>query len=173
MRKSIILVLLVIILSGCSSPQPPTTNSVLDTNVVNTNSNVLVHYTGTLENGEVFDSSLERDPLSVKMGQGQLIKGFEEALLGMKVGQEKKIKLTPEEGYGLSDPELIQSVSKTQIDDSINLEVGTSLYAVDTNGFPRQAIVVEINDDELTLDLNHPLADKTLIFDLKIVEIKS
>ena len=132
---------------------------------------VLVDYTGTFENGEVFDSSLGKQPLAVTMGKGQVISGFEEALFEMAEGEEKTITLPPEKAYGDYNKNLIQDVSKENMAENVNLKVGEKLYAVDSNGFQKEATIVSLNNNTITIDLNHPLAGKTLNFKIKIIEI--
>ena len=132
---------------------------------------VLVDYTGTFENGEVFDSSLGKQPLAVTMGKGQVISGFEKALFEMAEGEEKTITLPPEKAYGDYNKNLIQDVSKENMAENVNLKVGEKLYAVDSNGFQKEATIVSLNNNTITIDLNHPLAGKTLNFKIKIIEI--
>ena len=132
---------------------------------------VLVDYTGTFENGEVFDSSLGKQPLAVTMGKGQVISGFEEALFEMAEGEEKTITLPPEKAYGDYNKNLIQDVSKENMAENVNLKVGEKLYAIDSNGLQREATIVSLNNNTITIDLNHPLAGKTLNFKIKIIEI--
>ncbi len=146
------------IISGCAS-------------TVKQGDTVLVDYVGTFENGEVFDSSQGKQPLTVNIGQGQVIIGFEEALFGMKVGEEKTVKLSPEKAYGEYNPNLIQEINKENIKENISLKVGERLYAVDSNGFQKEATIVSVNNKKITLDLNHPLAGKELIFKIKIIKI--
>ena len=146
-------------MSGCAST------------VVKQGDIVLVDYVGTFEDGKIFDSSEGKKPLAVTIGQNQVISGFEEALFGMKVGEEKTIDLSPEKAYGEYNSDLVQEISKKNTAENINLSVGEKLYAVDSNGFQRQATILSANNDKITLDLNHPLAGKELIFKIKIIKI--
>jgi len=131
---------------------------------------VTVHYTGKLEDGSVFDSSLNegRDPLVVKLGEGTLIRGFEEGLIDMNEGEEKTIELDPENAYGEPNELLVTEVPKTQVPEGV--EVGAMLQAMTPQG-PVNVTVVSINEDTVILDANHPLSGKKLIFDLEVVGV--
>ena len=131
---------------------------------------VIVNYTGRLEGGTVFDSSLNegREPLTSTLGQGQLISGFEEGLIDMIVGETKTIEIEPENAYGNYQEEMITIVAKNQVPETI--QVGETLQGNTPNG-PIIVKVVEVTDDSVTLDANHPLAGKKLIFDLEVMGI--
>jgi len=129
---------------------------------------IKVHYTGTLDDGTIFDSSEGKEPLEFEAGAGQMIKGFDQAVIGMKVGEEKTIKIPPEEAYGEYNKELTQKVPKDKI--PAEAKVGDTLVISTMQG-QRQAKIIEMNDNEVTLDLNHPLAGKTLTFKITIVEV--
>jgi FKBP-type peptidyl-prolyl cis-trans isomerase SlpA len=137
---------------------------------VEANSTVTVHYTGRLEDGNVFDSSMVegREPLVVTLGQGQLISGFENGLHEMVVGDKKTVELTPEHAYGEYNDEMIQEVPKGQLPGDV--ELGMPLEAQTQMG-PIRFVVKEIKDESVILDANHPLAGKKLIFDLEVVNI--
>jgi len=130
---------------------------------------IQVHYTGTLDDGTIFDSSEGKEPLAFEAGAGQMIKGFDQAVIGMKVGEEKTIKIPPEEAYGEYNKEFIQKVPKDKIPPEAKLD---DTLIVSTATGQRQAKIIELTDTEATLDLNHPLAGKTLNFKIKIVEVK-
>ena len=131
---------------------------------------VIVNYTGRLEDGTIFDSSLNegREPLTSTLGQGQLISGFEEGLIDMIVGETKTIEIEPENAYGNYQEEMITIVAKNQVPETI--QVGETLQGNTPNG-PIIVKVVEVTDDSVTLDANHPLAGKKLIFDLEVMGI--
>jgi len=131
---------------------------------------VVVHYTGRLEDGTIFDSSLNegREPLNVTLGQGQLIKGFENGLVDMSEGEKKTIEIEPSEAYGDVNEMLISEVNKTQVPEGI--EVGHMLQGMGPMG-PINVTVVEIGESTVKVDANHPLAGKKLIFDLEVVSI--
>ena len=141
--------------------------------IVKDGDTVQVHYTGTLENGEVFDSSRERDPLEFTVGGGQMIKGFDAAVVGMEVGTSKQISLAPEDAYGPRKEEMIVDLLKENIDPSLELSVGMTLHLSGPGGRPVPAVVHEILDDVVKMDVNHPMAGKTLNFDIEVVEISS
>ncbi|OOZ37870.1 FKBP-type peptidyl-prolyl cis-trans isomerase [Solemya velesiana gill symbiont] len=132
---------------------------------------VQVHYTGTLEDGTQFDSSRGAEPLGVTLGAGQVIPGFEKALIGMAVGETKSIHIPVEEAYGESHPELIQEVGREHIPEEIELAVGVQLQAQGPEGHPYLLTVTALTDDMATLDGNHPLAGKALNFELELVGI--
>lgn len=137
---------------------------------VETNSTVTVHYTGRLEDGNVFDSSMVegREPLVAKLGQGQLIPGFENGLHEMSIGDKKTVEISPENAYGEYNNEMIQEVPKEQLPGDV--EVGMPLEAQTQMG-PIRFVVKEVKDESVILDANHPLAGKKLIFDLEVVNI--
>jgi FKBP-type peptidyl-prolyl cis-trans isomerase 2 len=137
---------------------------------VETTSKVKVHYTGRLEDGTIFDTSIAegREPLEVELGLGQLIKGFESGLIGMVEGDKKTIELSVEDSYGEPKPEFINEVPKTNVPEGI--QVGESLQGNGPQG-PVNVLVVAVNEETVTLDANHPLAGKKLIFDLEVVSI--
>jgi FKBP-type peptidyl-prolyl cis-trans isomerase 2 len=139
---------------------------------VKDNDTVKVHYTGKLENGQVFDSSVEREPLEITLGQGALIPGFEKGLLDMKVNEKKTISIPKQEAYGEVQKELFQSVPKNNLPQEIKPEVGMGLMAKNPDGTERQLRVAEVNDDHIIVDANHPLAGHDLTFDLELVAIK-
>jgi FKBP-type peptidyl-prolyl cis-trans isomerase SlpA len=123
-----------------------------------------------LEDGTIFDSSLNegREPLTSTLGQGQLISGFEDGLIDMVVGETKTIEIEPENAYGNYQSEMITIVSKSQVPETI--QVGETLQGNTPNG-PIIVKVIEVTDDSVTLDANHPLAGKKLIFDLEVMGI--
>lgn len=129
---------------------------------------VKVHYTGRFEDGDVFDTSSGRDPLSFVAGSDELIPGVSNAVLGMKVGDKKTVEVEPEQGYGTRDPQLAQKVPLDQLPEGV--EVGTQLAAqAGEQTFP--VWVIEIGESEAVVDANHPLAGRKLIFDLELVSI--
>jgi len=131
---------------------------------------VSVNYTGRLEDGTIFDTSLQegREPLTTTLGQGQLISGFENSLIGMTIGEKKTIELEPKEAYGYVNPEMISEVPLTQVPE--NVKVGDMLQGQNQYG-PIQVTVKEVKENTVVLDMNHPLAGKKLIFDLEVVSV--
>lgn len=132
---------------------------------------VKVHYTGTLEDGTQFDSSAGRDPLEFTLGEGQVIPGFEQALFEMSVGETKTVNIPADEAYGAHQPELVQQVERGQIPPDIELSIGVQLQAQGPEGQAIRLVVTELDDSNVTLDGNHPLAGKALTFELELVEI--
>ena len=138
---------------------------------VKANDTVQVHYTGKLTNGQVFDTSAEREPLQAQLGQGQLIPGFENALIDMAVNEKKTVTIAKEEAYGDVRNELFQKVAKEELPKEITPEVGMGLVASIPDGSQQQLRVAEVNEDHIVIDANHPLAGQDLIFDLEVVGI--
>ena len=133
---------------------------------------IKVEYEGKLEDGTVFDSSEKvGKPLEFEVGSGQLIRGFDDAVIGMKKGEEKEVKLKPEDAYGQPNPQLLKKIPKEQLPADKELKPGMILGLSLPNGAKMPAIIKEITDKEITLDLNHPLAGKTLTFKIKIIDI--
>jgi peptidylprolyl isomerase len=131
---------------------------------------VRVHYTGKLDDGTVFDSSKEREPLEFTLGTGEVIRGFEEAVAGMEPGQEQTVKIPAEQAYGSPREDLVFQVPKEQFPDEITPEVGQQLQVAQGEEVAL-VTVTEVNTTEVTLDANHPLAGKDLTFELELVEI--
>jgi FKBP-type peptidyl-prolyl cis-trans isomerase SlpA len=137
---------------------------------ITSNSTVTVNYTGKLEDGSIFDSSLNegRDPLTATLGQGQLIKGFEDGLIDMEVGDKKTVEIESDMAYGQHNEAMIQEVPKEQVPEGVM--VGNMLQA-NTQMGPINFRVMEVNEESVKLDGNHPLAGKKLIFDLEVLEV--
>lgn len=133
---------------------------------------VKVHYTGKLTSGEQFDSSTGRSPLAFTVGAGQMIKGFDEAIPGMAVGDKKTINISPEDAYGPKNESAIIEFPKANIPADIKLEPGMKLQLQNAEGHPVPVVVHEIKDDVVILDANHELAGKELVFDIELMEIK-
>ena len=132
---------------------------------------VRVHYTGKLTNGEQFDSSTGREPLEFTVGAGQMIKGFDDAMPGMSVGEKKTINILPGDAYGEKDEQAMIEFPKANIPDDMKLEPGMQLQLRNENGQPFPVTIAEIKDDVVVLDANHMLAGKELVFDIELVEI--
>jgi peptidylprolyl isomerase len=138
---------------------------------VNKGDTVKVHYTGKLENGKEFDSSLDRQPLQFEVGEGRVIEGFEEAVVGMMVGEKKTVTIPAKNAYGSYDENLLIEIPKKNVPEGITPEVGMRLQLVNQQGQAAHVVVTEILDETVKLDANHPLAGKTLVFDLEVLEI--
>ena len=133
---------------------------------------ISVHYTGKLTDGTLFDSSAERDPLEFEIGSGMVIKGFDEGVTGMIVGEKKTVHIPAAEAYGDMNPDYLAIFNKAEIPSDIPYEVGMQLNMhQDGSGQVMPVTVVEVTDTTITLDANHPLAGKDLIFDLELVSI--
>ena len=132
---------------------------------------VKVHYTGTLEDGTVFDSSKDRDPLQFTIGKGQLIKGFENAVLGMSIGETKTVRIPSNEAYGTRRDELILKFNKTDFPTNIEPKEGLVLNLRSPDGRTMMAEITEVSVDSVTLDANHPLAERDLTFKIDLVEV--
>jgi FKBP-type peptidyl-prolyl cis-trans isomerase SlpA len=139
---------------------------------VKENNTVKVNYTGKLTDGQVFDSSEGKEPLEFTLGQGHLIPGFEKGLIDMKLNEKKTITIAKEEAYGDINPELRQEVEKSKLPEDITPEVGMGLVSKSPDGQEMNLIVVEVKDESIIIDGNHPLAGKDLVFDLEVVDIK-
>lgn len=131
---------------------------------------VRVHYTGTLGEEEIFDSSEGRDPLEFTLGQGRVIAGFEKAVLGMEVGEERKVTIPSEEAYGPRRDEMIAQIPRSQFPPQIDPKVGQELQ-MNQDGQTIPVRVADVSEQSVTLDANHPLAGEDLTFALELVEI--
>jgi peptidylprolyl isomerase len=136
-----------------------------------TGDTVKIHYTGTLDDGTQFDSSEGRDPLEFEVGSGQVIPGFDKAVEGMAVGDEKAVSIEPEDAYGPRHDQMIQEVPKSALPDNLTPEVGMGLQAQGQDGQVINLTVTEVGEESITVDGNHPLAGKSLNFKLELVEI--
>jgi len=139
--------------------------------VVEAGSTVAIEYTLTLEDGTKVDSNVGGEALSLEQGSGQIIPGLDKQLIGMKVSETKQVKVTPEEAYGQIDPAAFTEVPISELPEDARTP-GMMLMARDDQGRTRRLLVQKIEGDTATLDFNHPLAGKTLIFDVKILEVE-
>lgn len=133
-------------------------------------SNVKLHYTGKFEDGNIFDTSKERDPIEITVGSNQIISKLEESMLGMSTGEEKSIELEPKDAYGERNEELIKEVPLSNLPEES--KVGSTLSAKTPDGDPLEAIVKEMKEETAVLDFNHILSGKKLIFDLNVIDVK-
>lgn len=135
---------------------------------IKTGDQVSIHYTGQLEDGTVFDSSREREPLDFTAGGSDVIEGVSEAVLGMQQGESKTVVVPPEKGYGTHNPQLVQTVNRGDLPEET--EVGQWLTAV--SGDQQYPVLVkELSDESATIDANHPLAGRQLQFDIEVVGV--
>jgi peptidylprolyl isomerase len=133
---------------------------------------VSVHYTGKLKNGEVFDSSKERDPLEFTLGSKELLAGFEDGVVGMKPGETKSVMLEPENAFGDRREDLLLKLPKKEFPQNITPSVGLQLTLSNASGNQMTVVITEVGEDSVTLDGNHPLSGQTVVFDIELVEIK-
>jgi FKBP-type peptidyl-prolyl cis-trans isomerase 2 len=132
---------------------------------------VRVHYHGKLRNGETFDSSQGREPLEFTVGSGQVIKGFDEGVKGMNVGDKKTVEIAAQDAYGDKDQSNVFEFPKEQFPENITPEPGLQLAMSDGSGRSFPVTVIEVKDDVVVFDANHQLAGEDLIFDIELVEI--
>ena len=133
---------------------------------------VKVHYTGRLEDGTEFDSSREASPLEFTVGQGEVIPGFEQAVVGMQPGESKTVRIPAEQAYGEHHDQLVANLERKDIPDHLDLQIGNQLEITQESGEKFLVTVTDLNEETVTLDANHPLAGKDLIFDIDLLEIK-
>jgi peptidylprolyl isomerase len=132
---------------------------------------VKIHYIGTLDDGSVFDSSRDGEPLQLELGQGKVLKGLEEGVTGMEVGDSKKIHIKAADAYGEGEKKMTFTVDRKKIPDSVDLKIGKNLKASQPDGTVILVCVMDINDKGVTLKTNHPLAGKNINYDIELVEI--
>ncbi len=133
---------------------------------------VKVHYTGKLDDGTIFDTSVEREPLEFTIGTGQTIPGFEAAVRGMQVGQVKTVTIPAEEAYGPHNEDMVVVVERDKLPENLNPVVGQQLQKQQENGNMAVVVVTDVSDTTITLDANHPLAGKALTFEIELLEIR-
>ncbi len=134
---------------------------------------IKVHYTGTVETGDIFDSSVERDPLAFTVGEGQLLKGFEDAVIGMKVNDSKDIDIPSAEGYGEVRKDLIAEVEKKNLGPDVDPKIGMELMSKYPDGTDVVVRIVDVKEETIVVDANHPLAGQNLKFNIKLVSIEN
>jgi FKBP-type peptidyl-prolyl cis-trans isomerase 2 len=135
------------------------------------NDKVKVHYSGALSDGTVFDSSLEREPFEFTIGQGMVIPGFEKGIIGMSEGDSRMVSITSDDAYGPYRDDLVGIIDKSRKPENIDLEIGMVLQMRSPEGSITNVTVKDIGDEGITLDLNHPLAGKDLVFEIKLMEV--
>ncbi|MCW9050181.1 MAG: peptidylprolyl isomerase [Deltaproteobacteria bacterium] len=132
---------------------------------------IKLHYTGTFDDGEVFDSSRKADPFEFEVGAGQVIPGFDQAVIGMKVGETKQVRLEEEDAYGPYNQEMVFDADPNQFEEGLSPETGQQFQTQLEDGTPLVLRVKSVDDGKVVLDANHPMAGKILNFDLELVEI--
>lgn len=133
---------------------------------------VKIVYTGKLKDGKVFETNIGSEPLEFKVGKGKVIKGFENAVMGMKAGETKTVTIRPADGYGAKDPELIWSVTPAELPAGTPLALDTEVAFTRTDGSDVEGCITKIEGDQITIDGNHPLAGRNLIFEIKMVDVR-
>jgi len=132
---------------------------------------VTVVYQGLLEDGSVFDSSGDDEPLVFVLGEDKVLPGFEKAVLGMEVGEQKTVRVPPEEGFGIRQERLVDEFAVNSLPAGLELKVGTQLEVTAEDGGQFRVVVTDLHTDRVTLDANHPLAGRPLIFRIELVAI--
>ena len=135
------------------------------------NDTVMLHYTGSFTDGAVFDSSTDREPFEFTIGRGMVISGLENGIVGMNEGESKTLNIPAEEAYGLHREDLLTVIGRSKMPANIDLKIGMVLQARSPDGGATNVIVRDTNDKNVTLDFNHPLAGKELIFEVNLVKI--
>jgi FKBP-type peptidyl-prolyl cis-trans isomerase 2 len=136
-----------------------------------TGDTVKIHFTGKMQDDTVVETSKDRGPLEFKIGEGNVISGLEQGIIGMQVGDKKTLTISPQEAFGLPRQELMVDLNKDDIPEGIKLAVGIHLDIQASDGQTFKVKVVDVKEDNVTLDANHPLAGVTLIFDVELIEI--
>ena len=139
--------------------------------MLNDGNTVKVHYTGKLDDGTIFDTSIEREPLEFTIGAGQLIPGFEGAVRGMQVGEVKTVTIPAEEARGPHNEDMVLVVDRDKLPENRNPMVGQQLEKQQENGSMAVLVVIDVSDTTITLDANHPRAGKALTFEIKLLEM--
>lgn len=132
---------------------------------------VKVIYQGTLEDGSVFDSSDEDEPLMFVLGEDSVLPGFEKAVIGMEIGEQKTVRVPPDEGFGIYQERLVDEFSLDSLPEGLELKIGTQLEITAEDGSRFQVVVTDLNSGRATLDANHPLAGRALIFHIELLAI--
>ena len=132
---------------------------------------VRIHYTGKLEDGSIIDSSVDRDPLQLTIGKGEVIPGIEETLTGMEPGETKTTTLSPDQAFGERRDDLVTTVERRWLPADLEPSPGQKLQVPRSDGKPITVTVTDVNDATVTVDANHPLAGRPLVFEVQLVEI--
>jgi peptidylprolyl isomerase len=132
---------------------------------------VVLHYTGSFRDGEIFDSSLDREPFEFTIGQGMVISGLEKGIVGMNEGESRTLNIPAEEAYGPRREDLLAVIGRSQMPANIDLKTGIVLQARAPDGGMTSVMVRDVDDENVTLDFNHPLAGKELVFEVKLIKV--
>ena len=164
MRILLVILTGILLLTGCAGNG--------DSAMANDGDTVKIHYTGTLEDGSVFDTSRGQEPLEFTLGEGTVIPGFEEAVKGMQVGQTKTVMIPAEEAYGPYRDELVMVIEQAELPEGLDPAIGQRLPMRQEDGRTAVAVITDVSETTITIDANHSLAGQDLTFDLELVEIK-
>jgi peptidylprolyl isomerase len=140
-------------------------------NMAKSGDKVRVNYTGMSEDGQVFESSVGLMPLTFTIGAGEVVKGFEDAVIGMSPGQRKTVSVDPEDGFGMYDNSLIVEIPRESLPDDLNVQVGMDFEMEDEEGNVLPAVVIKVQEETILIDANAPLAGKKVIYEIELVEI--
>lgn len=132
---------------------------------------VRVHYTGKLKDGTVFDTTTNRHPMQFTIGDGQIIPGFEQAVVGMRPGQSKTVQVPTDKAYGPHREDMVVTVDHDRFPESLEPEVGQTLEITGSDGLKAVATVADVSKETVMLDINHPLAGEELVFDIQLIEV--
>ena len=155
-----VILLVVVLMAGCSGPE-----------LAENGDTVKVHYTGRLQDGTVFDTSAGSEPLEFTLGEGQIIPGFEQAVMGMQVGESKTVTIPVDQAYGPRRNDLIVEVGRDELPENLEPEIGMQLQMNQGDGGIMIVTITDVSETTITVDANHPLAGQDLIFDIELVEI--
>lgn len=137
------------------------------------NSTVTLHFALKFENGNIVDSNFDKDPATFTVGDTSLLPGFERTLFGLKEGDERSFQVLPEQAFGTPNEQNVQVMPRSQFDDSMELDYGVLVIFKDAAGGEMPGVIKEFNDQQVTVDFNHPLAGKIITFDVKIVKVQN
>jgi FKBP-type peptidyl-prolyl cis-trans isomerase SlpA len=144
----------------------------MSTVVIGEGTIVTLHFSLTLQDGEVIDSTFNDEPATFTVGDGNLLIGFEESMIGLRAGAKEVFTIAPEKGFGQHNPSNIQVITRDQFADDIQLEVGLVLSFADAQNTELPGVVSEFDDDNVTVDFNHPLAGKDVLFEVDIITVE-
>lgn len=145
----------------------------MSSDVIRQDAEVTLHFALSLEDGTAVDSNFEGEPATFKVGDGSLLPGFEQVLMGLEAGASESFSIPPEQGFGQPNPNNLQQMDRREFDPGLNLEPGLVLSFADANQAELPGVVAEMNDEFVTIDFNHPLAGRTIQFDVKIISVKA
>ncbi|WIO73650.1 FKBP-type peptidyl-prolyl cis-trans isomerase [Porticoccaceae bacterium LTM1] len=145
----------------------------MSSEVIQKGTEVTLHFALSLEDGSAVDSNFEGKPATFTVGDGSLLPGFEQVLLGLGAGASESFSIPPEQGFGQPNPNNLQQMDRREFDPGLNLEPGLVLSFADANQAELPGVVAEVNDEFVTIDFNHPLAGRTIQFDVKIISVKA